>query len=310
MKILLSGSSGLIGTYCRKYFESQGHEVFRLVRAQSNRVSEILFDIEQGYVDGAQLPQVDAVVHLAGESVAQRWTTSARQRIRDSRVKGTALLASALAALPVRPAVIISASAIGYYGDRGKEILTEASKQGSGFLPEVCAEWESALSPAQEAGLRTVSLRLGLVLSADGGALARMLLPFQLGIGGAIGSGQQYMSWICIDDVAGALQLAINNKQLTGPVNLVSPYPVTNADFTQALGRVLHRPCLFPLPGTALKLLFGSAMASEMLLSSTRVLPAKLQTAGYEFQYPHLEAALLHLLRKSPARAQPAAVAR
>ncbi len=308
MKVLVSGTSGLIGAALKEYLLSKGHTVICLVRARTGAQEEVLIDLSRGCIESDKLEGIDAAINLAGENVAQRWTAEARRRIADSRIKGTSLLASTLAGLEHKPDVLISASAIGFYGDRGDEILTEASRQGQGFLSQVCAAWEEALSPARDAGIRTASLRLGLVLSRSGGALGRMLLPFQLGIGGNLGSGKQYMSWISIDDVVRSIELILECRQLSGPVNLVSPTPVTNAEFTAVLSRVLHRKAVLHVPQAILKLAFGSAMAQEMLLASSRVMPAKLQAAAYDFQCPTLESALLRLLSKesSVCRTAPA----
>jgi uncharacterized protein (TIGR01777 family) len=242
---------------------------------------------------------VGAAVHLAGESIATgRWTAARKARILESRAKGTRLLAEALAGLEPRPKVLVSASAIGYYGDRGDEALTEDSGSGSAFfLSNVCRQWESATEPAADAGIRVANLRFGVILSAGGGALPRLLTPFRLGVGGTLGSGKQFMSWIAVDDAVGAILHALTTKALRGPVNAVSPQPVTNREFTKALGRVLGRPTLFPMPAFAARLAFGQ-MADELLLCSQRVEPAKLLASDYQFRFPDLEGALRHLLGK------------
>jgi uncharacterized protein (TIGR01777 family) len=239
----------------------------------------------------------DAVVHLAGENIAAgRWTERQKARIRDSRVKGTRLLCDLLARYSPPPKALVCASAVGYYGDRGDEILKEESAPGSDFLFDVCREWEAATQTAVERGIRVVNLRIGVVLSPLGGALAKMLTPFKLGAGGVIGSGRQYMSWIALDDVVRAFHFALTNQSLLGPVNAVAPNPVTNRDFTRTLGRVLSRPTVFPMPAFAARLAFGE-MADALLLASTRVEPARLLAGSFIFRYPDLEGALRHLLR-------------
>jgi uncharacterized protein (TIGR01777 family) len=246
-------------------------------------------------IDVSALEGIDAVVHLAGENIAARWTATQKAKIRDSRVRGTQLLCETLARLSSPPQVLVSASAIGYYGDRGEEILTEESPPGRGFLPEVCRAWEAATEAAKQRGMRVVILRLGMVLSAAGGALAKMLPPFRLGLGGMVGSGRQYMSWIALDDVVGTIQHAIVTDALQGPTNAVAPQAVTNQEFTRTLGKALGRPTLLPLPAFAARLMFGE-MADELLLASTRVQPTKLLGSGYRFRYPELEDALRHVL--------------
>ena len=297
MKILVSGSSGLIGSALVPFLTVAGHRVSRLVRSQAGG-DQVAWEPEAGRIDAAGLEGFEATVHLAGENIAGgRWTGERKAKIRDSRVKGTRLLSESLARLSQPPQVLVCASAIGYYGDRGDELLREESPPGSGFLPEVCREWEAATQPAREKGIRVANLRIGMVLSAAGGALAKMLLPFKLGAGGVIGSGRQYMSWIAIDDVVGAIDHVLGNASLAGPVNTVSPHPVTNHEFTKTLGRVLSRPTWFPLPASAARLAFGE-MADELLLASQRVQAAKLVSSGYKFQFPELERALKHVLGK------------
>ena len=305
MKILVSGSTGLVGSALVPVLRSDGHEVIRLVRRPSAALgpedATIQWNPETGELDGSRLEGIEAVVHLAGENIAaRRWTAAQKARIRDSRVRGTALLSDRLANLAQPPATLVAASAIGFYGDRGDELLNEDSPSGNDFLSEVCRQWEAASLPAEEKGIRVVRLRLGIVLSPRGGALAKMLLPFKLGAGGKIGSGQQTMSWIALDDAVGALCRALVDSNLSGPVNAVAPNPATNLEFTKTLGRVLSRPTLFPMPGFAARIAFGE-MAEALLLGSTRVEPRRLADCGYSFQYPTLEAALRHLLEK-PAR--------
>jgi uncharacterized protein (TIGR01777 family) len=239
----------------------------------------------------------DAVVHLAGESIVGRWTEAKKRRIRESRVQGTRNLAEAFAAAPLRPPLLVSASAIGYYGDRADETLREDSSSGDGFLPEVCREWEVAAEPAAKAGIRTVQMRFGLVLSASGGALQKMLLPFRMGVGGNMGTGRQWWSWVDIDDLVGAVQHVIKTEALQGPVNVVAPTPVRNAEFTKALASVLSRPAIFPMPAFAARLVFGQ-MGDELLLASQRVEPVKLTASGYVFQKPDLRAALKAILKR------------
>ncbi len=297
MKVLVSGSSGLVGSALVPFLTTGGHEVVRLVRSDPGE-AEVRWDPEAGSVDTAGLEGLDAVVHLAGENIAAgRWTEEKKQRIRDSRVEGTRLLCETLAGLEQPPRALVCASAMGYYGDRGDEVLTEESDPGSGFLPEVCREWEAAAGPAAEAGIRVVNLRFGIILSPEGGALAKMLFPFRMGAGGRLGSGDQYMSWISLDDAVGAIHHALATETLEGPVNGVGPQPVTNAEYTKTLGRVLVRPTIFPMPAFAARLAFGE-MADALLLSSARLEPARLQATGYAFQHPELEGALKHLLGK------------
>ena len=294
MKILISGSHGLVGAALIKSLEPEGHEIFRLVRHAPGSRSEIEWSPDRYSIALARIEGFDAVVHLAGESIAEgRWSDEKKKRIRESRAKGTKLLSDALANLTNPPRALISASAIGYYGNRGDEVLTEGSKPGDGFLPEVCVEWEKATALATEKGIRVVNTRFGVILDAHGGALAKMLPPFRMGIGGRIGSGKQWMSWIALDDVVGAIKFALKNDSLQGPVNFVAPNPVTNSEFTRRLGKALSRPTLFPIPAFGVRLVFGE-MADALLLSSQRVEPASLRNAGYQFQYPKLEEALQH----------------
>jgi len=298
MKVVVSGSSGLVGSALLPSLQSDGHEVSRLVRDPSAGGPVIQWDPSLGNIDREHLKGFDAVVHLAGENIASgRWTKARKQRIRDSRVKGTSLLCNALAHFDERPKVLVCASATGYYGNRGDEVLDEQSSAGDSFLADVCKEWEAAADPARDKGIRVVHLRLGIVLSRDGGALQKMLLPFRLGGGGVVGDGSQYWSWITLDDVIGAIQYALANESLNGPVNCVSPHPATNREFTKTLGAVLNRPTILPLPGFAAKLALGE-MARELLLASTRVVPKRLQDSGFQFQHATLEDALRHVLGK------------
>jgi len=300
MRILVSGSSGLVGTALIPVLTGAGHEVARLIRAKSGSPSKelVAWDPEAGSIDAAGLEGLDAAVHLAGESIASgRWTAAKKARIRDSRLKGTRLLCEALARCAKPPQILVCASAIGFYGDRGDETLTETSPSGSGFLAEVCREWESATDPAAKRGIRVVNTRFGVILSANGGALAKMLTPFKMGIGGVLGSGRQYMSCISIDDCVTAIVYALSTNSLSGPVNVVGPVPVTNAEFTKTLGRVLGRPTVMPMPAFAARLAFGE-MADELLLSSSRVVPQKLLDSGLQFHDRDLEAALRLVLAK------------
>jgi uncharacterized protein len=296
MNILVTGASGMVGTALVSSLTSSNHEVTRLVRRQPNPGEKAArWDPMAGTLEVSALEGVDAVVHLAGENIAERWTAAKKARIRDSRVKGTQLLCETLARLSSPPKVLVSVSAIGYYGDRGEETLTEDSPPGRGFLPEVCRAWEAATEPARQHGIRVARLRLGVVLSATGGALAKMLPPFRLGLGGVLGSGRQYMSWIALDDVVGTIQHALVTDALQGPTNAAAPRAVTNQEFTKTLGKVLGRPTAIPLPAFAARLMFGE-MADELLLASARVQPTKLLASGYPFRYPELEDALRHVL--------------
>ena len=302
MKILITGSTGLVGSALIPSLKSSGHQIVRLVRSKPKDASEVYWNPEQGTINAAELEGLDAVVHLAGENLAAgRWTDEKKKRIRESRVKGTRLLSETLAQLNEKPAVLVSASAVGFYGNRGDEILTEQSASGSDFLAEVCREWELATQAAAQAGIRVVNLRFGVIFSGEGGALKKMLTPFRMGIGGKLGSGHQYMSWIAIDDAVGAIEHALQNDSLRGPVNVVAPQAVTNREFTKTLGRVLSRPTIFPVPAFAARLAFGE-MADATLLSSQRVEPERLNEAGYTFKYPTLEAALRHVLNKEGRR--------
>jgi uncharacterized protein len=299
MKILISGSHGLVGTALIKSLEPEGYEIFRLVRHYPDNPSQIEWSPDRYSIALSLIEGFDAVVHLAGENIAEgRWTDEKKKRIRESRVKGTKLLSDALANLTNPPKTLISASASGYYGDRGDEVLTEESAPGNGFLSEVCVEWEEATAHAKAMGIRVVNTRFGIILDKEGGALKKMLPPFRMGIGGRIGSGKQWMSWIAFDDVIAALKFALANNSLAGPVNYVAPNPVRNADFTKALGNALSRPTIFPIPAFGVRLAFGE-MADALLLSSQRVQPPRLTNSGYQFRFPELPAALRHVLHKS-----------
>lgn len=295
MRIAVSGSSGLVGSTLVPFLGTGGHRVTRLVRKPPSG-DDVLWNLAEGVADFSRLEGVDAVVHLAGENIgAGRWTPERKGEIRRSRVEGTRRLSESVAKLSRCPKVLVSASAIGLYGDRGSEILTEDSAPGKDFLARLCQEWEAATEPASRAGIRVVHLRFGMILSPAGGALKKMLLPFKLGLGGRMGSGAQYVSWIAIDDAIGAIHHAVCTESLKGAVNVVAPAPVSNAEFTRVLARAVSRPALFPLPAFAARLAFGE-MADALLLASARVMPARLQASGYRFQYPELEGALRHLL--------------
>lgn len=292
MRVLVTGSTGLIGSALRARLEADGHQVTGLRRGSQ-------WDPEGGRVDPAAVEGHEAVVHLAGEGVLDgRWTDEHKRKVRDSRANGTAALAHALAGLDRKPEVFVSSSAIGYYGNRGDEPLTEESAAGDDFLADVCVQWEAATEPAVEAGIRTVRLRTGIVLSAKGGALAPTLPIFKLGLGGRIGSGKQYWSWISIDDEIGAVLHCIGNDQVTGAVNATGPEPVTNREFTSTLGRVLGRPAVLAVPRAALALRFGGEAVDTALLASQRVLPAKLEATGYAFRHRTVEEGLRGVLSK------------
>ena len=298
MKILITGATGLVGSELTALLTTQGHEVFRLVRGTPTAANDIPWNPEAGTIPTARLEGLDAVVHLAGENIAKsRWTAAVKQRMRSSRVDGTRLLCEALAGLQAPPKTLICASAIGYYGSRGAEIMTETSAPGTGYLAEMCRDWEAAAEPVRSLGMRVVHARIGVVLSPRGGALAKMLTPFKLGLGGIVGDGKQYWSWIAIDDVAGALHYILTHPEISGAVNVVAPNSCTNYDFTKTLGGVLHRPTLVPMPAFAARLALGE-MADELLLSSTRVAPIRLREFGYPFRCPTLESALKHVLGK------------
>jgi uncharacterized protein (TIGR01777 family) len=297
--VAVSGATGLIGSAVADELRAQGATVLRLTRRPPRDSSEIAWDPQSGVGDPERLSGLSAVVHLAGENIAAgRWTAARKQRIRESRVVGTRSLCESLARASSPPPTLVCASAISYYGDRGDEVLEESSPPGTGFLPEVCREWEAAADPARAAGIRVVNLRIGVVLSRRGGALAQMLLPFRLGLGGRVGPGTQYMSWISRPDAAGVVAHVLTHPNLSGPVNTVAPHPVTNAEFTRLLGKVLERWTIFPLPAFAARLALGQ-MADDLLLASARVVPRRLLESGYVFRYPTLEECLTAELRGS-----------
>jgi hypothetical protein len=299
-RILVSGVSGPIGAALVPSLEARGAEVVRLMRAGS-RVSPAATEIIPWNPAKRIAPEAvsgfDAVVHLAGESIIGRWSAEKKRKIRDSRVVGTHNLAEALAQAKNKPQVFVCSSAIGYYGDRGDEVLNESSAPGTGFLAEVCREWEAATQPAADAGIRTVQIRTGIVLSPKGGALAKMLTPFRMGLGGNIGNGRQWMSWIDVEDMVGAILHILKTDLVRGPVNMVAPKPVTNAEFTKTLASVLSRPVIFPVPSFVVKLAFGE-MGKTVLLAGQRVEPVKLVTSGCPFRFSELRASLENTLKR------------
>jgi uncharacterized protein (TIGR01777 family) len=295
--VVVTGPTGLIGSALVAALEHAGAIVVRGVRRPvRDAAREMYWNADHGEIDSGKLEGAAAVVHLAGENIAgRRWTAAFKQLLRDSRIKGTRLVADAIAHASDKPRTFVCASAIGYYGDRGDERLVESSSPGRDFLAETCRDWEAACQPARDAGVRVVNARLGVVLSPRGGVLAKMLLPFKLGLGGRIGDGRQYISWIALDDVVAALQFLVATPSTSGPVNVTAPNPVTNAEFTKALGRALARPTVIPMPAAAARLAFGE-VADATMLSSTRVIPQALVDAGFRFQSPELEPALRRLL--------------
>jgi len=297
MDVLVSGSTGLIGSALVRALRARGDRVRRLRRGDANDPDDVAWDIDAGTIDRVALEGVDAVVHLAGAGIGEkRWTDEQKRAIRESRVQGTGVLVDAIVATTSPPSVFVSASAIGYYGNRGDEVLTEDSPPGDGFLAQVCVDWEQAARPVADAGVRTVWARTGVVLAAHDGALARMLLPFKLGVGGRIGSGDQYMSWITLDDEVRAILHVLDDATVQGPVNVVAPNPATNREFTSTLGRVLRRPTLLPTPLLPLKAVYGGELVEQLLLFSQRVLPAALTAHGFEFASPQLEPAMRAVL--------------
>jgi uncharacterized protein (TIGR01777 family) len=295
-RILVSGASGPIGAALLPSLQARGCAVSRLVRGAATSADQIVWNpalpLSADSVSG-----FDAVIHLAGESIVGRWTEAKKRRILDSRSLGTGHLSEAVAKAGRSPQVFISASAVGYYGNRGDEILREDSPSGEGFAAAICRQWEAATQTSTAAGIRTVQMRLGVVMSANGGALQKMLLPFRLGLGGCLGSGRQWWSWVSVDDVVGAIHHVLNNDSLEGPVNTVAPVPVTNAEFTRALAGVLKRPAFVPMPAFAVRLVFGE-MGEELFLASERVEPAKLSASGYRFKHPELRGALEQILKR------------
>jgi uncharacterized protein len=296
--VAISGAGGLIGKALSASLRSDGHRVLALRRGGITDGDEIGWDPDAGRIDAPALEGIDAVVHLAGEGIGEhRWTPEQKDRICESRIRGTSVLAAAVASREQKPSVFVSASAIGYYGNRGDEVLTEASPPGDDFLSDLCVAWEAETKPAEDAGVRTVKLRTGIVLAKHGGALQRMLLPFKLGLGGKQGSGKQWMSWIALDDEIAAIRSAIENPALDGPLNLTAPNPVTNEEFAHTLARVLHRPSFLPTPMFPLKARFGAELVETLLLFSQRVRPEALEKSGFNFRYPVLEPALQAIAR-------------
>jgi uncharacterized protein (TIGR01777 family) len=293
MKIIVTGASGLVGSALIPYLKAQGHNVFPLIRTTDpGHGDEIRWDPDKGFIDYRDLTAIDVVINLSGENIAEgRWTEEKKSHILYSRVNSTNFLAQVISTLEQKPKMLLNASAVGYYGSQGNAILTEKSDKGTGFLADVCSEWESAVDPARRAGIRTCLMRFGMVLSSQGGALASMVPPFKMGMGGRIGSGEQYMSWIGIGDLVRAVEFLITHNELEGPINIVSPYPVTNQEFTRELGRKLGRPTFFPLPAFLARIVFGE-MADDLFLASQRVEPDKLIRAGFTFNEGTLKAAL------------------
>jgi uncharacterized protein len=298
MKVLITGASGLIGNALQRSFREKGYEMLLASRSQPKGDNEIQWDVDAGFSEPERLEGIDAVVHLAGESISGlRWTDEKKKAIRNSRVLGTRSVVNAISKLQDRPRVLVAASAVGFYGERGEEELTESSSAGDDFLSAVAKEWESESRRAEDAGIRTVLLRSGIVLSKDGGALGTMLTPFKLGVGGVVGSGKQWMSWISLDDEIEIINFALENENLRGAVNAVSPNPVTNHEFTKTLGDVLYRPTILPLPEFAVSMVFGE-MGDALLLASTKALPKRLLDAGFQFKYPSLKPAIEHAVNE------------
>lgn len=299
MKVLISGSSGLVGSaLCQRLEAEPDCEIVRLVRKQSpdTQQTSVVWNPAEGQLEPQAFDGVDVVVHLGGVNIAgKRWSPEVKQKIFNSRFQSTSLLASQLATLEQKPTVFLCASAVGFYGDRGEERLDESSPRGEGFLADVCQAWEQATLPAQDAGIRVVNMRFGMILDRKGGALGQMLTPFKMGVGGRLGSGKQYWSWIALPDVINALQFCLNLSELAGPVNFVAPDEVTNLEFTKTLGKVLSRPTCLPVPAWGVKTAFGE-MGQELMLTSARVVPKKLNEAGFQFQYPQLEDAFRSVL--------------
>ena len=293
MQVAVTGSSGLIGSELRRALELSGHDVLRIVRGGPSASDSIRWDPSAGAIEAAGLEGVDAVVHLAGESIGGgRWTDAQKAKVLGSRLEGTTLLARTLASLASPPKVLVSGSAVGYYGNGGDEFLTEESPRGEGFLADVVERWEAAAAPAEEAGIRVPRIRTGIVLSRHGGALGKLLLPFKLGLGGRFGSGRQYWSWISIHDEVGAILHTIETESLSGPINLTAPNPTTQADFAATLARVLGRPAFMPTPVFGVKAVYGEQMVEETLLWGQRALPKRLEESGFDFVHPTLEVAL------------------
>lgn len=291
MKIAIAGSSGLVGSALIPILQSDGNQITRLVRS-SPKPGEIEWHPNQDEVNPHRLEGFETIINLAGENIAGgRWTDEQKRKIRVSRINGTHLLSESIAKMTSKPGAFICASATGIYGDRDDETLDEQSESGGGFLAGVCREWEQATEPASKAGVRVVNLRMGPILAREGGMLSKLLTPFKMGMGGKVGSGKQYISWVALDDAVNAIKLAIDDKSIQGPINIVSPNPVTNEEFTKTLGHVLNRPTALAMPAFAARLAFGE-MADEMLLASQKVMPKRLSQADFQFQFPTLESAM------------------
>ena len=296
MKILLTGASGLVGKHLIPVLKKANHQIVRLVRSKDQANEDTVYwSPLSGEIEVDRLRHIDAVIHLAGEPIMGRWTDNKKERIRQSRADATNFLCKQLGQLSPPPRTLIAASAIGYYGNRPDAWIDEDAPPGTGFLPEVCSAWEEATESARKAGIRVVNLRIGVVLSPDGGALAQMLTPFRLGLGGKIGDGKLYMSWLTLEELIGMIQFALQTESLSGPVNAVAPNPVTNLEMTRILGRLVHRPTIFSVPSLAVRILFGE-MGIDLLLAGARVKPVRLSEAGYEFKHPDLEHALGQVL--------------
>jgi uncharacterized protein len=292
MRVLITGASGLVGRELQKSFAAKGYDMLLASRSEPADEQHIQWTVEEGFAEPEKLEGLDAVVHLAGENVSGlRWTEEKKRSIRDSRVLGTRNVVTAISKLKNRPKVFVASSAIGFYGERGDEEITESSAAGDNFLAEVSKAWESESRRAEDAGIRTVLLRTGIVLTKEGGALGTMLTPFKLGVGGVVGSGKQWMSWISMEDHIAVINCVIENENIRGAVNSVSPNPVTNEEFTKTLGEVLYRPTFLPLPEFAVSMVFGE-MGDALLLASTKVLPKRLEDAGFQFKYPQLKPAI------------------
>ena len=299
MRVLITGASGLIGKALQKSFAEKGYEMLLASRSAPKDARYVQWNPDTGFADAdlEKLEGLDAVIHLAGESIsAIRWSDEKKKAIRDSRVFGTRSVIEALDKLERKPKSFISGAAIGFYGDRGDDVMTESSPAGKTFLADISKEWEAESRQAEDLGIRTVLLRTGIVLSKDGGALATMMTPFKLGVGGVVGSGKQWMSWISLDDVVGIINFALENDSIRGAINVVAPNPVTNEEFTKTLGTVLYRPTFLPLPEFAVHMVFGE-MGDALLLDSTRVVPKRLLDEGYEFKFTELKAALEHAVK-------------
>jgi uncharacterized protein len=306
MDIAITGSHGFVGSALVPALARAGHRPVRIVRGPAVNADELGWDPDAGTIDVAGLEGIEGVVHLAGAGIGdKRWTDDRKRLILESRTKGTDLLARTLAGLTRRPSVLVSASAVGYYGNRDDEPLDEQSSPGDDFVAGVCVQWEAATAPAADAGIRVARVRSGVILGRAGGVLPRLLLPFRLGLGGRIASGRQYMSWVSIDDEVGAILHALTNDAVAGPVNLTGPAPVTNAEFTQTLGRVVHRPTVLPTPLLPLKARYGSELVQHLLVEGQRVLPKRLEATGYRFAHPTLEEALRAVVDRHRRRHEP-----